>query len=93
MRYFGRFLLLVVAFALTTAGLMGWRDRDFALYDLWPVADAFGVHPLYLLILGLAMIPPALWEVFLLERNLPEAAAQGRRASATDPTAPTDGAP
>jgi hypothetical protein len=69
MKYFARFVLLMTAFALTTAGLMAWRDRGFAFEDVWPLGGALRLHPLHLLMLGLAMIPPALWEVFLLERD------------------------
>lgn len=76
MKFFARFLLLVAAFALTTAGLMGWQDRGFGFDGLWPLDGDPEVHPLHLLVLGLAMIPPALWEVFLLERDLHEAPAR-----------------
>lgn len=68
MRYFLRFLLLIVAFALTTAGLMFWQAQEFRFNGLWPFGDGGHLHPLHLLILGLAMIPPALWEIFLLEQ-------------------------
>lgn len=67
MRYFLRFLLLTVGFALTTAGLMFWHAQDFGFDGVWLVDNGFRLHPLHLLILGLAMIPPALWEIFLLE--------------------------
>lgn len=69
MRYFLRFLLLTAGFALTTAGLMGWHARDFTFAGVWLTDGAFELHPLHLLILGLAMIPPALWEIFLLEHQ------------------------
>jgi len=69
MKYFTRFVLLMAAFALTTAGLMAWRDLGFAFEGVWPMDGALRLHPLHLLMLGLAMIPPALWEVFLLERD------------------------
>lgn len=68
MRYFLRFLLLTVGFALTTAGLMYWNAQDFAFQGIWPGAE-LRLHPLHLLIVGLAMIPPALWEIFLLEHQ------------------------
>ena len=69
MRYFLRFLLLALGFALTTAGLMAWHARGFAFEGVWLVDNGFQLHPLHLLILGLAMIPPALWEIFLLEHG------------------------
>jgi hypothetical protein len=76
MKFFARFLLLVAAFALTTAGLMGWQDRGFGFDGFWPLDGDPRLHPLHLLVLGLAMIAPALWEVFLLERDLHEASAR-----------------
>lgn len=63
MRYFWRFGLLAVGFALTTAGLMSWHARDFSLQEIWSLT----LHPVHLLVLGLAMIPPSLWEIYELE--------------------------
>jgi hypothetical protein len=67
MRYLLRFVLLTAGFALTTAGLMLWHAVDFSFQGLWLLDDGFRPHPLHVLILGLAMIPPALWEIFILE--------------------------
>lgn len=69
MKYFLRFLLLTLGFALTTAGLMFWRGQGFSFDGIWLVDNGFRLHPLHLLIVGLAMIPPALWEIFLLEHQ------------------------
>jgi len=82
MKYLLQFLLLTLGFALTTAGLMAWQDVGFRFDGLWSLAGDFGVHPVYLLVLGLAMIPPALWEIFLLERSDagPRAGGGGKRA-------------
>jgi hypothetical protein len=63
MRYFWRFSLLALGFALTTAGLMAWHARDFDLQGLWSLS----LHPVHMLVVGLAMIPPSLWEIFVLE--------------------------
>ena len=67
MKYLTRFVLLTVGFALTTAGLMMWRAVGFSFEGVWGFDDGFRPHALHLLIVGLAMIPPALWEIFLLE--------------------------
>lgn len=69
MRFFLRFLLLTTAFALTTAGLIFWHQQAYSFHGVWLLDDDFDLHPLHLLILGLAMIPPALWEIFLLEQT------------------------
>jgi hypothetical protein len=84
MKYLLQFLLLTLGFALTSAGLMAWQDVGFRFDPLWPRAGAGGPHPVYLLVLGLAMIPPALWEIFLLERRAADARGPGN-AGRPDP--------
>ena len=69
MRYLLRFILLSVGFALTTAGLMLWHADGFSFQGIWFVDNAYQLHPLHVLIVGLAMIPPALWEIFVLENG------------------------
>ncbi len=68
-RFLIRFLLLSVGFALTTAGLLGWQQINFDLASVWPMAETLNGHPVYMLIFGLALIPPTLWEIFLLENR------------------------
>ena len=67
MKHLGWFLLLMVGFGLITAGLMLWHDRGFAFTGMWRLDE--GLHPLYLLIVGIAMIPPAFSEIFVLEQR------------------------
>jgi len=67
MKYLLRFLLLALGFALTTAGLMLWHGESFGFEGAWFFTEDFRLHPLHLLIVGLAIIPPTLWEIFLLE--------------------------
>ena len=67
MRYFVGFLLLALGTALATAGLSLWQERAYDLAELWQFAN--GPHPVLLLALGIAMIPAALWEIFLLETH------------------------
>lgn len=67
MRYLSRFALLCMGFALTTAGLMLWHAVGFGFHGIWFFDNDYRLHPLHLLIVGLAMIPPALWEIFVLE--------------------------
>jgi hypothetical protein len=69
MKYLGRFLLLTAGFALTSAGLMMWRAVDFSFEGIWFFDNGYRPHALHLLMLGLAMIPPTLWEIFLLEHS------------------------
>ena len=65
MKHLAALLLLTAGSALTTGGLMLWQERSFGFSGMWTLTD--GLHPLCLLIVGIAMIPPALWEIFLLE--------------------------
>ena len=67
MRYLIRFLLLIAGFALTTSGLMLWQDSAFSFSGIWGFTD--GIHPIFFLIVGISMIPPAIWEIFLLENR------------------------
>ena len=66
MKHFTWFLLLALSFAFLTAGLTLWHERAFSVDGLWIFA-ADSPHPLYLLGIGLSLIPGALWEIFILE--------------------------
>jgi hypothetical protein len=76
-RYLIRFALVVVGFALITYGLLEWHDRRFTLAGFWPLDGAPQIHPLHLLILGIAMVPAAVWEIFLLEQRRGQHTAPG----------------
>jgi len=52
-------------------GLLAWQQINFNLASIWPIADTFSVHPTYAIVLGLALIPPTLWEIFILENKHP----------------------
>lgn len=67
MKYLTSFLLLAMAFALTTVGLMLWHAQDFGFQGIWFFDNDYKPHPIHFLVLGIAMIPPALWEIFMLE--------------------------
>ena len=69
MRYLSRFLLLMGGFALTTFGLMLWHAIDFRFDGIWLVDNGLRPHPLHAIMIGLALIPPTLWDIFLLEQQ------------------------
>ena len=69
MKYLWKFLLVTVGFALVTTGLIAWQSIGFQLRGLWSWHGGYGLHPLHVLAVGIAMVPPALWEIFLLERR------------------------
>ena len=71
-----RFTLLALGFALTTYGVLGWHhlgfEVDFSIRD----PQVYGLHPIYILILGLALIPPSVWEIFVFESRKDQDKAQ-----------------
>ena len=69
MKYLGRFLLLMIGVALSTLGLVYWQHRGFSFEGIWLYDNGYRPHPLHLLVLGIAMIPPAMWEIFLLDAH------------------------
>ena len=64
--YSGRFVLGVL-------GRLGTDEHEVVTHQApapsWPFAGPARVHPLHLLVVGVALIPPALWEIFLLETD------------------------
>ncbi len=67
MKYLIRFVLLMVGVALTTLGLVYWQHQGFRLEGIWFFDNDYRPHPLHMMILGIAMIPPAMWEIFVLD--------------------------
>ncbi|MEM7219107.1 MAG: hypothetical protein AAF515_12130 [Pseudomonadota bacterium] len=67
MHYFLRFMLLATGFCLFTYGLLSWQADRFTLVGIMPFGADFRWQGLHFLTLGLAMIPPSLWEIFQLE--------------------------
>ena len=74
-RYLIRFILLSLGFALTTYGLLAWQQIGFELNTFWPMAETLAVHPVHKMVLGLALIPPTLWEIFILAEESGKAAS------------------
>jgi hypothetical protein len=71
-RYLLRCALLTGAFALTSFGLLQWQAQGFAIDGIWEFTTPARLHPVYLLVFGVAMIPLSLWEIFLLEPRDPD---------------------
>ena len=67
MSYFIRFLLLMIGVALATLGLLYWQNQGFTFEGLLLYDNDWRPHPLHILVLGIAMVPPAMWEVFVLD--------------------------
>ncbi len=87
MRFFVRFLLLAAGFSLFTFGLLQWSSEGFALSGLLPFTPEYKTQGLHYVMLGLAMIPPSLWEIFNLERL-----SQGSESPPDQPDRPSTAA-
>lgn len=80
LRYLLRLGLLTAGFALATMGLLSWQAEGFTLVSFWPFSNLLTPHPLHLLIVGIAIIPPTLWDIFLLEQARAGHSAAGHSA-------------
>ena len=74
-------MLLTMGFCLFTYGLLLWQDSGFRLQGLLPFTSDFRWQGVHYLMLGVAMIPPSLWEIFNLERR----ARQRQQGAADEP--------
>ena len=61
------FLLLTAAVALVAYGLAAWQYEAFTLDGVLLYDNGWRPHPLHFLVVGIAMTPPAMWEIFALE--------------------------
>ncbi len=68
MRYFLRFVLLAIAFALTTWGLLRWQVIDYSFANFFDWSSFPVVHPIFFVVFGISLIPPTIWDIFLLEK-------------------------
>ena len=83
LRYLVRLLLLTIGVAFVTYGAIAWHYQDLSLRGFWLYDNGWRPHPIHLLVLGLTIIPLAMWDIFALE------AMRGSRASpATQPEHP-----
>ena len=91
MRYASRLVLLALGVCITTLGLLYWQHLGFDFEGIWFHDDhGFHLHPLHLVALGLAIVPPTIWEIFLLElahRRLDRTRAAAAPGPATVDTA------
>ena len=76
-KYCLQYVLLITGFALLAYGMINWSRIGFSMQGIWFFDNDFSVHALHLVIIGIAMIPPAMWEIFLLETRRTEAEDRG----------------
>jgi len=84
-RFFARFILLAAGFALFTFGLLSWSRTGFSLTGLLPFTGNFELQGMHYVMLGVAMIPPSLWEIFNLERRAQHLASTPESAQESAP--------
>jgi hypothetical protein len=65
MTYFVYYLLIVAGSCLSTIGLLLWNAHDFETFGIL-MHDGWKIHPVHILVLGVAMTVPAIWEIFQL---------------------------
>ncbi|MDE0419825.1 MAG: hypothetical protein OXK76_02920 [Gammaproteobacteria bacterium] len=70
-----RFMVLAGATAAVAYGLLAWQHREFSLVGVWLVDNDWRLHPVHFLVIGIGLIPPAMWDIFTLDAH-----AEGRRA-------------
>jgi hypothetical protein len=51
---------LILATATMTWGLVAWADSGFTTQPLWPMDRALQLHPVHLIVVGLALLPASL---------------------------------
>ncbi len=66
LKYCIRYLLLIAGFAFLTFGMINWSRDAFSMQGIWFFDGPNILHPLLFVIIGVAMIPPAMWEIFSL---------------------------
>lgn len=59
-------------------GVAYWHDQGFSFHGLWFEAG-LTLHPLHLVALGVAIVPAAIWDVFVMEAARAGRPAPGRR--------------
>ena len=67
LRYLVRLFWLTIGVALVTYGAIDWHYQDLSLRGFWLVNNDWRPHPIHLLVLGLTIVPFAMWDIFVLE--------------------------
>ena len=74
---------VVLATATMTWGLVAWADGGFTTQPLWPMEGTLQLHPVHLIAVGLALLPPSL---SALLSDIQPSDAPGSPASHKDPS-------
>ncbi len=64
-----RLVVLAVASSAVAFGLLAWQHQGFTLVGVWLVDNDWRIHPVHLLVVGIGLIPPTMWDIFALENE------------------------
>ena len=67
LKYLYHMSILILGVALITYGVIDWYDQGLTLEGLLLYDNGWRPHPIYLLTIGLSMVPMSMWEIFVLE--------------------------
>ncbi len=79
-------IAVILATAIMTWGLVAWADSGFATQSLWPMAGVLQLHPVHLIGVGLAILPPSLSALLLSDAQTGEPASTSASSPAKDPS-------
>ena len=82
-------LLLTAAVASLCYGLIDWHANAFSAQGIWLYDNGWRPHPVHFVAVGIALIAPALWDIFAMAF----AAAERRVADAEAAEEPSDEEP
>ena len=74
---------VILATATMTWGLVAWADSGFTAQYLWPMKGTLELHPVHLIAVGLALLPPSLSALLTDDRT---SDSTGSAASQKDPS-------
>lgn len=83
-----RYCLLAAAAALLGYGLVAWHDRGMAIDGILFYDNHWRPHPMHLLVLGICLLPIAMWQVFALDVKRQEQREQRERNRQRTPAPP-----
>lgn len=67
LKYLYHMSVLTFGVALITFGAIDWHDQALTLRGLLLYDNGWRPHPIYLLTIGLSMVPLSMWQIFVLE--------------------------
>ena len=79
-----RLIVLAAACSAVAYGLLAWQHQGFTLVGVWLVDNDWRLHPVHFLVVGVALIPPTMWDIFTMEVDAAKRGS-GEEPSGTSP--------